>query len=974
MYAGAVGLWRAMLARLTARFAAGSTPRPIDRVIGDMLRGSGRVGRLEALSVPAVQRGRNLICSIATLPLVQHGPDWQEVRLSLLEQIDPDVPNVVTLSQTIEDLLCDGVSWWWVTARGFDGFPTFCRHVDVSSVSLNPPGGMQRPAPLPGGYDPRNAVIYVDGRPVSVRDVIRFDSPNPPLLVAGARAIRRALLLDRAAEVYADGGRPLDYFSPADGAEDIGDDEIETMLSQWQARRKRRGTGWLPKALKYNAVDSPSPADLQLVALQQRAALDIANAMGLDPEELGISTTSRTYANVTDRRQDKINDTLAPYMSAITDRLSMGDVTRRGYRIAFDLDDYMRADPATRWATYQIAESMGATTVDEIRTDERRPALTAAQRRQTAPKAPAAPVPLPANVRPIRPTSAAFAGAEHTFVSLPVTGFKVDAAKRTIEGVALPYGAIGDNGAGRFRFAPGALELPGVMSRNKLLNNHDYAKSLGKMIHSEESDGGALVRYKVVRGPAGDQALIDAEDGAADGFSVGVDIIDAVPDPDNEGVMLVNHAIWHETSLTAMPAFDDARVTSVTASRTGGSPPMEPCTTCGQQHAPGVACTAPAITPAAPDMNAMFAAFMANYQPPVTPPEGPTFVNPLARPTGPAHVTDPAPYRFDRSGHLQPGSHSFSRDIVAHVGGDNTAHERLMDFVRQQFVTVADVAAVNPTEYRPELYVDQREFLYPVWDAINKGTMTEVTPFTFPKFNTATGLVANHVEGTEPALGTFTATTQTITPTPVSGKIKLPREAVDQVGNPQTDNLIWRQMTRAWYEALEAAAVAILATNAAAITDIPITTAAADSALDQALTAALAGLQFVRGGFTMDTMFTQIDLYKALVAAKDTAGRRLYPAISPQNAIGTVRSKFAALDLNGVTALPAWATAASGIVVASSWLLDRESVHGWASAPQRIDIDRTEVANVYIGLWGYKATAVSDVNGVREITYDPVAP
>jgi hypothetical protein len=35
-------------------------------------------------------------------------------------------------------------------------------------------------------------------------------------------------------------------------------------------------------------------------------------------------------------------------------------------------------------------------------------------------------------------------------------------------------------------------------------------------------------------------------------------------------------------------------------------------------------------------------------------------------------------------------------------------------------------------------------------------------------------------------------------------------------------------------------------------------------------------------------------------------------------------------------------------------------------------IDNIEVANVYIGLWGYKATAISDIAGVREITYDPV--
>jgi hypothetical protein len=38
----------------------------------------------------------------------------------------------------------------------------------------------------------------------------------------------------------------------------------------------------------------------------------------------------------------------------------------------------------------------------------------------------------------------------------------------------------------------------------------------------------------------------------------------------------------------------------------------------------------------------------------------------------------------------------------------------------------------------------------------------------------------------------------------VSGKVEITREAFDQGGNPQMSGLIWRQMTRGYYEALEA--------------------------------------------------------------------------------------------------------------------------------------------------------------------------
>jgi len=118
-------------------------------------------------------------------------------------------------------------------------------------------------------------------------------------------------------------------------------------------------------------------------------------------------------------------------------------------------------------------------------------------------------------------------------------------------------------------------------------------------------------------------------------------------------------------------------------------------------------------------------------------------------------------------------------------------------------------------------------------------------------------------------------------------------------------------------------------------------------------------------------VFTQIDLYKAMAAAKDSSGRRLYPMINPQNANGTTARGYTSIDAHGKLWVPAWATAASGIVAATSWMFDREKVCAWASAPQRIDL-QWRVAWVDVGIWGYKAFGVTDVNGVREVVYDPV--
>lgn len=950
-----------------ARFDS-SAPVTIDAAITAARGGGASIGRAEALSVPAVQRGRNMLCSISTLPLVQRGPDRQIVNNPLFMQLDADIANVVTLAQTVEDLVFSGVSWWKITAFGFDNMPTKIRHLDVGSVSLTPPSGPGSPTPLPSGLDPHDAVVYVDGREVSVKNVIRFDSPNPAVLEVGGRAIRRALLLDKAAAMYADDPRALDYFSPADGADEIADDDVRDILAKWKNARKKRSTAWVPASMRYNTVDAPSPADLQLVELQKQASLDIANALGIDPEDLGVSTTSRTYSNDVDRRRGRVNDVLAPYMRAITDRLSMGDVTKRGYYVTFDLDDYLKSNPSERVTVQKAYVDMGVLSEDEVRAAEGyagpAPGVDAQE-----PAAPGDQGDNPDEAAAIDAARRALvnftAGDRLTFVDLPMTTFSVDAQARTIEGLALPYNKVGMKGNLRFRFAKGSLTF-GDISRVKLLRDHDYGQPLGKAIRLNDTSAGFAVKFSVARGLAGDTALQLAEDGVLDGLSVGVDIEQADTDPKDKSVMLVGRAALREVSLTAMPAFDDARVARVAASRSNEGTTMEDDepTTAPAQPAP------PAAVTLSQDQ---FAALLARPQEPAPAAEVRPVVDATRRTGALTLVSDPAPYRFDRRGNIHPGSHEFSADLIAGLrDNDQAAHDRAMTFIRQQFdVVTTNVNELNPTGNRPDMYVDQRTYRYPVWEAINKGTLTSITPFTFPKFSSAGSLVAAHSEGSEPSSGTFVTTSDTVTPTALSGKAKISRETWDQGGNPQIGNLIWNQMLKGWYEALEAAAVAVLDAASPTGIDFSGTPGLANDDLDQALTAAFASLQFIRGGFSMNKMFTQIDLYKALVAATSADGRRLYPALGPANANGTVSSRFGSLDINGVEALPAWALAATGAVVASSYLFDSDSVHGWASAPQRLTIDMTEVANVYIGIWGYKATVISDLNGVREILYDP---
>lgn len=359
--------------REPARIVFSAVPQPtlpVDQLLMHMWSRQGVVGRVEALSVPAVLRGRNMICSISTLPLEAVDERNRVLPRPLFQQLDSNTPNVVVMAQILEDLLFDAVAWFRVVGFDAEGYPSRVQRYAPDQVSLQPPADYERGL-LPSGLA-TEGVVWMGGKEVPFDQVIRFDSPNPGLLAGGAatKTIARAVALDHAAQLYATSPRRRGYFTPNDGVDPSSDEVIEQALDDWQKASADRVDGYVPAAITYNAIQDSTPAELQLVQMQQRVSLDLANALGIDPEDLGINTTSRTYQNATDRRQDRINETLAPYMRAITDRLGMPDVTREGIRVRFGLRDYLKADPKTRAEVQQIHHGLGVIDQTDIRAEE----------------------------------------------------------------------------------------------------------------------------------------------------------------------------------------------------------------------------------------------------------------------------------------------------------------------------------------------------------------------------------------------------------------------------------------------------------------------------------------------------------------------------------------------------------------------------------------------------------------------------
>lgn len=904
------------------------------------------------------------------LPVRLHGPDRVVRPSRLLDQPEPAVSRSVTMTRLVEDLLLDGIAWWRVVTLGWDNFPADVERLDPSAVMVHPDGS-----------------VYVNGVLTPDRELIRFDSPCPALLTAAARAIRTLLQLDAAAARYASEPAPATYFSATDGA-DPSDEEIQDVLNAWATARATRATGYVGGGLTLNTLGL-TPEQMQLIESRQHAVLEVARAAGIDGEDLGVSTTSRTYFNAEDRRRAFLDFTLGPFVSAIQDRLSMNDVTPRGSYVRFDFSGFLRTDAASRYQAYEQALKVGALTQDEIRPLEDRPDLTPAQVRALKPApapAPAAPTEGDTVQQSADPSGLTSFAAVGDVVSLAFAGgaveFRADPEKRTVSGMLLPFGVPTSDGR-RIRFAVGSVSWQkAAVSRVKLDREHDLGQLLGSATKVDSGDHGVTAAFRVARTPAGDEALALAADGALDGLSAVVRITDAIPDPVHEGGTLVTAATLIRATLTADPAFDDARVSGVELSAQKGT--AMNCTVCGTVHAAGTPCADPGP---APDQTAAFTAAVEAFTRAV---EGLTAPQRETVPAGKAvgfTVTEPPVYT------LQPGKgrHSMVLDAFkARVEGDEDAKARLAKFASQQ-AEVAQFAVVNrtvgantiPPGYRPDLYQPQLFQGRPLFGMVSQGGLSDATPFTLPTFTSATGATATHVEGTNPTDGTLAIGTRTVTPGAISGRFIITREVVD-ASNPAIDAIALAAMRESYSMQTEALIYAELnGTNGVGGT---ITSGAVPSGA-AAVAVTGVGASGAAGVALLDAIRDQITAYPFrrfaspnrlalsqeasvnLARGKDSTGRPILPRIGAMNSNGTVGILDQAFDIDGLAGMPTWSMTGNAAGDADSILFNSGDIWAWESPTLTFRYEeRSGPALIELALFGYFATRIlrpSGFAGVR---------
>lgn len=340
--------------------------------------------RAEAMSIPAIRRGRSIICGVvSSLPMRQVDDLGSPIDAAApwIAQPNPSTTAAYELAWTVDDLLFSGISWWRKTARDADGFPIAFERIAPDRVSV--PTVIRDGRQVPQG-------VYVDGRLVGDSELVRFDALDGGLLRDGGRTIQTYLALDRAVKKFARLDVPLGYLRPMEGTPELDQDQIEALLDSWEDARETRTTAYLNRAVEYATVQFDA-TKIQLAEARQHAAVDCARLLNLDPAYVAApSGDSSRYSTVEGNRRDLVDISLAPYLTPIAQRLSLGDVSRPGRKVVFDQAAWMRGDLASVMQAAEIAQRIGAIDRAEVRTGflglPPRPDLT-----DQAPAAPATP-------------------------------------------------------------------------------------------------------------------------------------------------------------------------------------------------------------------------------------------------------------------------------------------------------------------------------------------------------------------------------------------------------------------------------------------------------------------------------------------------------------------------------------------------------------------------------------------------------
>jgi hypothetical protein len=137
-------------------------------------------------------------------------------------------------------------------------------------------------------------------------------------------------------------------------------------------------------------------------------------------------------------------------------------------------------------------------------------------------------------------------------VITPMQITAADSNSRTITGRIVTFEETGNASIGKVQFAAGSIEATAV-----LLNlEHDRTRRIGKTLSIESNDKGIEATFKIANTTAGTDALVEAQEGLRDGFSVEVSFDEYETLKDGQSVTAQSNAVggWKSTPRIELTA------------------------------------------------------------------------------------------------------------------------------------------------------------------------------------------------------------------------------------------------------------------------------------------------------------------------------------------------------------------------------------------------------------------------------------
>ena len=315
---------------------------------------------VSALQVPTVAKCFQLLTgTIGGIPLNLYNKTTGEELGSPIWLQQPDIrqPRSVTIAYTVQSLAAYGQAFWQVKSQySDDGRPARFEWVANTRITtkLNARSTEVEFYMLNGEALPNSGV----------GSLVTFQALNPGVLQTGARTIQAALDLERAAAISA--ATPMPTSIIKNNGADLPEAQIQGILAGWKAARQSRSTAYLTSSLELQTFGF-SPSEMMYDSAKLSLSTEICRLMNI-PAYMASSdqNKSMTYQNVLDARKEFYAYTLAPYVCAIEDRLSLNDVSNAQNVVRFNVNQtFLRADTMERLNVIEKMLGLGLITLDQ---------------------------------------------------------------------------------------------------------------------------------------------------------------------------------------------------------------------------------------------------------------------------------------------------------------------------------------------------------------------------------------------------------------------------------------------------------------------------------------------------------------------------------------------------------------------------------------------------------------------------------